>query len=176
MRTVYIFKDPFGLKWKNPTGNPTWRSFPNGVTDAKSISKFFEQGGDQPSGGNYDPVKLNFSDEKLKPATYYHVNKERRSAAVNFDINKRANIDSDDIATDLEIHDFLRPRSKFELEEDLTKLNDLEDQVKLLVKKATPEALAELHKTLATDEAVGLFLSNHAKKFHNSKSIVSFEE
>lgn len=175
MRTIYIQKDQFGLKYKNETGSPSWKPFPDSVTDVASISKFFESGGDKPSAGKYDPVKLNFSDEKLKPAAYYNVNKDRRFASVNFDINKRVLIDSKDVGTDLEIHDILRPRCKFELEEDLTKLDDLEDQVKLLRRKASPEALSELHKTLATDEAVGLFLSNHAKQYHNAKAVVSFE-
>ena len=174
--TVYITKDQFGFKYKTEINSSRWAYFPETVKDAASISKYFEQGRHQPAGGKHDPPVLDFRDENFKPVVYFTVSKDRKTAIANYDTGKRVNIDSKDLATELEIHDFLRPRCQFALEEDLKKLNDLSEQTKLLTSKASTQALADLHNNLATDTAIEYFLSNHAKNNSNSATIIEFTE
>jgi hypothetical protein len=174
--TVFVTKDNFGLKYKTEQASSDWKYFPNSVTDVKSISKFFEQGGHQPAGGKYDPPKLEFRDEKFKPVVYFSVPKDRHFAAANFDTSKRVWIDIKDFTTELEIHDFLRPRCAYDLEPEVLNLDTLTEKNALLMSKASPEALADLHKTFATDAAIELHLTNHAKQYHDARAIVSFGE
>lgn len=174
--TVYITKDQFGLKYKTEINSSRWAYFPETVKDAASISKYFEQGRHQPAGGKHDPPVLDFRDENFKPVVYFTISKDRRTAFANFNTGKQVTIDSRDLATDLEIHDFLRPRCHYALEDDLEKLNDLTEQTALLTSKASTQALADLHKTLATDTAIEYFLSNHAKKSSNASAIIEYTQ
>lgn len=174
--TVYIQKDKLGLQYKTELNSSRWHYFPKSVKDAADMRRYFEEGKHQPAGGRYDPPKLDFRDGKFKPVVYFTVSKDRRFASANFDSGKRVMIDSKDLTTELEIHDFLRPRCAFNLEEDVLNLDTLAEKNALLMSKASPNALTELHKTFATDTAIELYLSDHAKQYHNSKAIVNFGE
>ena len=174
--TVYIQKDQFGLKYKTQENSLGWKPFPNSVTDAASISKFFEQGGHQPTGGKYDPPKLDFRDAKFKQVVYYTVDKNRGLATANFNPATKVNIDVRDPATELEIHDFLRPRCAYDLEKEVLNLDTLAEKNALLMSKASSAALSELNTTIKTNEAINLYLSNHAKQYHDARAVVNFSE
>jgi hypothetical protein len=176
MKTVYVKKDKFGLAYKTEQNSTGWKYFPDSVKSALAMRKYFEEGRHQPWGGKHDPPQLDFRDEKFKPVVYFTVNKTRTFAAADFDSNKRVLIDSKDLATELEIHDFLRPRCAFSLENEVLMLDTLAEKNALLLSKASPEALAELNKIIKTNEAVTLYLSNHAKQNNNSDAIINFEE
>lgn len=174
--TVYITKDKFGLKFKTEANSNGWTYFSDNVNDAAGISKYFEQGSHQLVGGKYNPPTLDFRNEKFEPVVCFTVSNDRKYAFENFDPGKKILIDSRGLATDLEVHDFLRPRCPFALEEELVKLDTLEEKTALLLKEASAQALIDLHKHLATDTAIQDFLGNHAKKYSNSEAIIEFTE
>lgn len=173
---VFVTKDQFGLKYRTEINNSSWKSFPTTVKTANDIKNYFEQGRHQPAAGRYDTPRLDFRDEKFLPVVFFTVTKDKRFAVANFDETKRVNIDVKDLATELEIHDFLRPRCAFDLEPEVLNLDTLAEKNALLISKASSQALSELDNTIKTNDAINLYLTNHAKQFHNTRTVINFEE
>lgn len=175
---VLVAKDKFSLKYKiEGMTCSTWKSLPNTVKTADDIIKHFAEGRHQPIARKFDPPTLSFVDENLRPVVYFNVSKDKRHAVEDFDPKKKVRFHTPDFAaTDLELHDFLRDRCRFDLEREIIELDSLEEKNNLMLKNASAETLAELHQTFLTEDSISSHLRSHAKQYHNAAVNINFTE
>ena len=178
--TVYILKDPFGLKFKKDLNSCGWRYFPAEVKDVKGITQYFCEGKDTPIRRQYNPPDIQFVDAKGKPTSYYSVSPDKGRVIVNFDPKKELLLHPDKFLTLIEQLDFLRPRCSIKTEDEVLQIDELEDKVKHLLKNARKTTLTEFNKYVnsesKTPEAVMNFCSVHSKANFKCPAIVEFSD